>query len=424
MNWIKWTVGLIAGAFVIYDLLPDLLAHRLGIGAWKRHYGAGVVLTFDDGPDPRYTPDFLDFLQERSIPACFFVVAKDGLEHKNILLRMKEEGHQIGCHGWMHRHGWSRSPWKTWREWTRAVEALEKILDQEILYVRAPWGAVNLALMVWCKAKGKHLIGWTAKGWDWKNKRRPEEIVSDLLKKADHGTILLLHDGGGEAGAPKNTLEALPLLAKGVLEEIKVPFVPLELSDWTWRKRIGFRLWEQWEAFYAKHNQVERISFQNAFRIAQGVYEGPDLMGEDGNLVARRGDRAGMIHLENIHFQKFGTDPKRIALRSIRLVRNSMKELAVFSATDPRYKDVDVFVGLTLLSRGVKGVGFHVEEDSAPPSKVIGWIQQMVYRVYNPANLKHTGENESTPKVVWISRQELMDKYLPSSGDVHAQDLS
>lgn len=421
--WFAIIIATVVGVFLIYALIPDLLAHWLGVGAWKRHYSAGVSLTFDDGPDPRYTPAVLDFLSENNITACFFVVAVKALENPELILRMKNEGHQIACHGYRHIHGWTMSPMKTWKSWSLAIQEMEGILEEEVYYVRAPWGAANLALLLWCKAKGKKLVGWTVMGRDWKRERKPEEIVDSAIRKMDHGTIVLLHDSGGEEGAPLNTLEALPKLESAVRTKKKLPFAALEFPDWTWKKRIGYRLWEKWERFYARVHHVERISATSGFRIALGIYSGPDLVDERGKVQASDGDVVGMLHLENVLFQKMGTDPKKIGLKALRLIRRSMKEMARFIDEDARYKEVQAFVGVTLLNRGVKGLGFNVEEAPRKNGGIIAFIQQVVYKVYNPAGKSRTGEEKSRPKVIWISREKLQEKYLSFSSDVNSQNL-
>jgi peptidoglycan/xylan/chitin deacetylase (PgdA/CDA1 family) len=421
---IWWILLALMLGYGIYALIPDLLAHRLGVGAWKRHYGAGVVLTFDDGPDPQYTPLFLAFLKERNITACFFLIGEKALKYPELVMQIKEEGHQIGCHGYAHKHGFILSPRKTWALWSDGIHALENILGEDIHFVRAPWGAVTLPLLIWCRVKGKKLVGWTVKGWDWKANRRPEDIATDILRKVDHGAIALLHDGGGEPNAPNNTLQALNLLERDIRTSRMVPIVTLELPDWTLGRRIAFRLWEQWEKLYAKRFHVERISSKNGFRIAQGTYHGPDLLDENGELLAKTGDTVAFLHLENIHFQKMGTDPRRIAWHAVKLIRRSMVELAEFVADHPIYGKLEVFVGVTLLNRGVKGLGFHVEEGPGQHPGIVGGIQQIVYRVYNPGEQQHTGEKKSTPKVVWISRRALMEKYKAKSGELHSEDFS
>lgn len=418
MDALKMTVLFLGVLFLVYAVLPDFFAHRLGIGAWKRHYSAGIALTFDDGPHPIHTPALLAFLTEKKWTVCFFVVVEKALQHPEILLQMKSEGHIIGCHGYHHRHAWLMSPWKTWNQWTKACAELEGLLGEEVPLVRAPWGSVNLMLLVWCKMKKKKLIGWSVMGRDWDVGETPEEIAGRILRKADHGTIALLHDGGGNEGAPENTLRALPLLAQGLKKDVKIPVVPFTGTSWTLGKRLSFRLWEKWEHFYSRKFHVTRISPTNGFRIAKGVYEGADLLGSNGEVLAKAGDPVGELHLENIHFQKMGTDPRKIGLNALRLIRKSMVELAEYAEKEPEYQDVKVFLGRTLLNRGVKGLGFHVEETThQKKSEIVAFVQQIVYRVYNPGEKKQTGEKKSTPKLVWISRQELLDKHLRSSGE-------
>lgn len=71
MQWSNSLILIFILAVLSYTLIPDLLLHLLGIGSWKRHYGPGVVFTFDDGPDPLVTPLLIDILERLKIKAVF-----------------------------------------------------------------------------------------------------------------------------------------------------------------------------------------------------------------------------------------------------------------------------------------------------------------------------------------------------------------
>jgi peptidoglycan/xylan/chitin deacetylase (PgdA/CDA1 family) len=73
---LAWAAALLLGGLAGYTLVPDLLVHRLGMGAWTRHYGPGVALTFDDGPDAHITPAVLDVLRRHGVKATFFLVGE------------------------------------------------------------------------------------------------------------------------------------------------------------------------------------------------------------------------------------------------------------------------------------------------------------------------------------------------------------
>ena len=66
-----------------------------------------VYLTFDDGPDPQWTPRILDILAEAAVPATFFLVGRLAVRHSALVRRLAAEGHEAGNHTWSHRHPWT-----------------------------------------------------------------------------------------------------------------------------------------------------------------------------------------------------------------------------------------------------------------------------------------------------------------------------
>ncbi|NTW72445.1 MAG: polysaccharide deacetylase family protein [Eubacteriaceae bacterium] len=398
----------------VYVIIPEIFVHFLGIGSWKRQYSPGVTLTFDDGPDPRYTSRVLKLLAENKVPGCFFLVAENAVKYPELVKNILEDGHKIGCHGYHHRHAWLMSPLTTWNLWNNALIELERITDQELIYVRAPWGGVNLAFLVWCRVKNKKIIGWNASGRDWLIKKTPVKIIDRIIGKSKEGTIVLLHDSGGEEGSPENTLASLEMLCRKIRKDLKLPLVPLELPDWSFSKRLGFRIWEKWETLYANHKRITRIDENNIYRLSRDHYNGPDLFNSHGQLLATKDDLVGILHLDNIRFQGLGDSIQKIGLSVLRQARLSLPVLASYVHGNPDFKDIKVLLGVTLINRGVKGLGFSVEEYPNDNAGFIGFMQQMVYRVYNPAGKHNLGKHNAKPKIVWISKEELFERYLNS----------
>ncbi|RJE48446.1 MULTISPECIES: polysaccharide deacetylase family protein [unclassified Dehalobacter] len=398
--------------FAVYALIPELFVHFFGIGSWKRHYSPGVTLTFDDGPDPRYTPKFLAVLAEQNVRACFFLVAEKAEKQPELVKSILDHGHTVGSHGYRHRHAWLMPPLKTWNLWNKAMEEMHRLTGQEPVYVRAPWGGVNLSLLFWCHFKGKKLISWSADGRDWHIERTPHRIVQRITHRTKEGTIILLHDSGGDKGAPENTLAALKPLVIEIQKELKLPLVPLQLPDWSLPRRIGFRVWEKWELFYARCKQITRIDERNIFRLGLTRYHGPDLFNENGELIASAGDMVGEIHLDNTRFRGLGTNIQKIGYNALKQARLSLPVLARYISLNPNYKDIKAFLGITLINRGVKGLGFNVTEYTNGNAGFIGFMQKIVYRVYNPSAKKDTEKLGTKPKVVWISKDALLEKYL------------
>ncbi|WP_088188346.1 polysaccharide deacetylase family protein [Desulfosporosinus sp. FKA] len=410
MFWGTLLLGFILIGAAIYTIVPDLFLHRWGIGSWRRQFSPGVTLTFDDGPDPMITPRLLETLKRHKISATFFVIAEKAAQYPELIQQMAEEGHQIGVHSFSHRYAWFTSPRKTVQEWTDSVRVLEQILGQKITWMRPPWGTFNLVTWLWLKRHHMRAVLWNVEGHDWEVRRSPEVIASRIMKKVNEGSIVVMHDSGGESGAPENTLAALDLLAERIPRDLKLPFVPLDFPDWSFGQRLTFRIWEKWEHYYAKTHHVDRVNETNIFRLEKTVYDGPKLYSEDGRLLAQKGDPAAEIHMDNIRLQAKGRDVQKTALKALRQARISMPDLARYIAHNPRYSEVKVFVGETLLYRGVKGFGFTVQDlPDTWKSKGIALLQMMIMRIYHPAGKDRQNERlGNKTKLVWISREKLL----------------
>src|SRR3954467_11978394 len=95
------------------------------------HQGAGgeheVAITFDDGPDPKWTPKILDVLKERGLKATFFVIGKNCEDYPGLVERIVREGHEIGNHTYSHRNLAIMSEWQMELELTATQRLIESI---------------------------------------------------------------------------------------------------------------------------------------------------------------------------------------------------------------------------------------------------------------------------------------------------------
>ncbi|RNC28754.1 MAG: Peptidoglycan-N-acetylglucosamine deacetylase [Candidatus Dichloromethanomonas elyunquensis] len=400
--------------FILYCVMPEVVFHFLGIGSWKRQYSPGVTLTFDDGPDPVYTPKLLEILAKEKITACFFLLGEKVQKYPDLVKMIESQGHRIGSHGYRHRHAWLMSPHKTWELWDKSMEIIRNVIGKEPDIIRPPWGGMNLSLFLWSLFRKKKIVIWNAMGRDWVGNRSCSQIINRILRNTKEGTIILLHDSRGDEGAPANTLACIHELSLKIKSSLKLPLVPLTFPEWSLLRRIAFRVWEQWEHFYSKINHVQRINEENIFRISLNHYHGPDLINGNGELLASKGDLVGEIHLDNIRFQLSGSDPQSIGIRTLKLVRRSLPDLARYVSSDPENREVKVYLGITLLNRGVKGLGFNVQEYPSPMGRIIGLCQKILIRIYHPAGKQRRTESlGNKPKIVWIGKEDLIKKYTP-----------
>ena len=176
---------------VVYSGPQQAVVFNCGSGEEKV-----VALTFDDGPDPRYTAGILDILEGKNVPATFFVVGTQAERYPEILRRCLEEGHEIGNHTYTHANLYRRNSRKIEKEisWNSAV--IEKITGQAPQYFRPPRGLYDEQILAACNRLDQRLILWSVSGEDWMEPSA-KHIVKRISQKIHPGAIILLHDGGG-----------------------------------------------------------------------------------------------------------------------------------------------------------------------------------------------------------------------------------
>lgn len=200
-----------------------------------------VALTFDDGPDPRFTPKILDELQKLNVKATFFVLGKFAEQHPEIIRRMANEGHEIGTHGYSHTKFTKLKPSAIESEllrWQQIVHPL--VQGKEITWLRTPHGWKHSWVRKISNKLGYKLAGWTTGVWDT-DCPGTNLIVEKATAHTKPGDILLLHDGDG-SGRNEDRTQTVESVAP-IVQSIRskgLEFVTLtELSQGT-RKSIAW----------------------------------------------------------------------------------------------------------------------------------------------------------------------------------------
>ncbi len=159
--------------------------------------GRTMLLTFDDGPDPRYTPDILDTLAKYDVRATFFVCGEMADYNRDLLSRMADEGHVVGNHTWSHPllTGLGRSRIRA--EMERTSEVVEQAYGEAPRWFRAPYGAWNRAAFQLGAELGMEPLAWTVDTLDWTTPGTGT-IVDRVEDGAAPGVVVLSHDAGGD----------------------------------------------------------------------------------------------------------------------------------------------------------------------------------------------------------------------------------
>ncbi|MFH8976283.1 polysaccharide deacetylase family protein [Streptomyces sp. NPDC017890] len=159
--------------------------------------GRTMLLTFDDGPDPRYTPDILDTLAKYDVRATFFVCGEMADYNRDLLYRMADEGHVVGNHTWSHPLLTRLGRRRIRSEMERTSEVVEQACGEPPRWFRAPYGAWNRAAFQLGAELGMEPLAWTVDTLDWTTPGTGT-IVDRVEDGAAPGVVVLSHDAGGD----------------------------------------------------------------------------------------------------------------------------------------------------------------------------------------------------------------------------------
>lgn len=174
--------------------LPDRLVQTHG----PAQDGA-CYLTFDDGPDPAYTPRLLDLLAEHDAKASFFLVGHRVEEHSALVERMVREGHLIANHSYSHQAFHRLSLADQMAEFDRTDALLQAFDGQPRHRLRTPQGHLDTRLLLHCARQSRGIVYWSYDSLDY---QKPDHDTFVSRLRADPpraGDIVLMHDDGDRA---------------------------------------------------------------------------------------------------------------------------------------------------------------------------------------------------------------------------------
>ncbi len=149
-----------------------------------------IAITFDDGPNPQWTPRLLDGLKERGVKASFFVIGEKAEKYPEIIKRMYEEGHVIGNHTYTHVQLTTLSNEKACEEIKKTCQVLYDITGEYPEFIRPPFGSWDENLECGIDLMP---VMWTIDTLDWSSKNA-DSVVVKAMKQVKENSIILLHD--------------------------------------------------------------------------------------------------------------------------------------------------------------------------------------------------------------------------------------
>ena len=219
IGWIAGGAVLAGGAYIAPPMALRALQTRALAARCART--RSLVLTFDDGPSEHLTARVLDLLASRGVRATFFLLGRRVQAAPQMVDRIAEAGHEIGCHSRNHEHAWKTMPWVTPLDIRRGFADVKRWRERPIF--RPPYGKLTLPGLLVARGRASGFGWWTVDSQDtWADPRTPEQ-TGEAVRERGGGVVLLHdHDRGEERAS----------LVLGVVERL------LDLADAeSWRVR-------------------------------------------------------------------------------------------------------------------------------------------------------------------------------------------
>jgi len=433
-----------------YAFLPALISRIFGFKVFMRGQSIHeVALTFDDGPDPVYTPKLLDLLKRQGAKATFFVVGENAENNPDLIARIHDEGHIIGIHNYFHHTNWLMRPKTVKRQIHRTSDVIKKITGTRPMYYRPPWGIVNV--FDYANLGYLQIVLWTSLFGDWRKRVGADKLYKRMRQKLKPGQVFLLHDCGitfgADRDAPANTISALErILEDG--RQLGYRFVGIdemiEITERTKKnkksasrgnrrrpamsshepavetsptvgltKKVIVRLWMVWEKVFHILFRLRPVGTGNFFNYRIRRYSGPPLDLSEAHTL-HSGDHIMEIHFENQMLYDLGMNSKstlQIGIRIIREMERALPDMARELATAPNGDKVKALYGVSMIHRGSESLGYTTFE---LPRGLFAWTTNIylrfLIRVIHPSGNQKVRErgDKLNPRMLIMPREILL----------------
>jgi peptidoglycan-N-acetylglucosamine deacetylase len=189
-----------------------------------------VALTFDDGPDPQFTPRILEALARAGVHATFDVMGYNAIQHPDLLRAAVQAGHEIGNHTWTHADLTFSSAAQTAAELRRGVAAIQQVTQVPVRFFRPPRGELTGSALAVAAELHQDVLLWSV--------ARGPAGISTVAAVADYvtatiqpGDVLGLHDGIGRGTFSPDSADSQQLRARREIEVRALPEILARAAD-------------------------------------------------------------------------------------------------------------------------------------------------------------------------------------------------
>ncbi|MBY0119438.1 polysaccharide deacetylase family protein [Paenibacillus xylanexedens] len=419
-----------------YAFIPSLISRLFGFRVFRRgRSDTQFALTFDDGPDPHYTPRLLDLLRLHQAKATFFVVGEHAASHPELIQRIHDEGHLIGIHNYIHKTNWLMRPRTVRDQIQRTGQIIHEVTGVKTCYYRPPWGIMNL--FDFFSKKERKIVLWSSMFEDWRSRVGAQRLTERMLKELRGGEVMLLHDRGttlgADARAPEQMLQALEVVLQEAerlgLQSVRVDTLmggitvsesqnktqlqtPLKL----W-KRIVVALWLGWEKLFHWVYHLRTASPEDPMlHFRSRVYHGARVEMNDGHVI-QNGDPVIELHFDNQKLFELGVTSRssmHLAIRMIRTMEQQLPDLARMVALEPELQSAKAIYGVSMINRGPEKFGFTIQELPPGPFSAASKVYlKLLLSVIHPAGTKRLKQRaeQLVPKMIAMPLDLLLERY-------------
>ena len=184
---------------------------------YKRNSDKKIALTFDDGPHPRYTQKIIDILDKYNAKATFFIIGENIEYYGDVLLKIIENGHEIGNHTFSHENIKNKTEDEIIAEIEACNSAIYDKCGLKTKLFRPPGGIMaDICISKTDILSDYDIIYWSIDTLDWAHES-PQKISENVIKNIKSGDIILMHDYIGQNSPTPEALEIMlpKLIAEG-----------------------------------------------------------------------------------------------------------------------------------------------------------------------------------------------------------------
>lgn len=193
-----------------------------------------IALSFDDGPDNRFTPMVLDTLKRLDVKATFFLIGQRVELRPAVVRRIAAEGHAYGNHTYSHANLTKLQPTEIRREVESCDKAIANVTGKRTRLFRPPYGALTPTVVRELIELGYKIIYWNVDSLDWMG-LSTEQVTANILAHTGPGDIVLQHAAGGRGEDLSGSVHAIPFVVNTLRKQgYKLLTVPelLDIKDW------------------------------------------------------------------------------------------------------------------------------------------------------------------------------------------------